>query len=196
MPYGFCMQHDGFIVKSEFEDDAVWQTLRPKVGALSTPNVDGKPIDLDVLGTVRFKITSSHQDLEPMFPTKHRNAVSAEIREFIESIEPGVHQFIPTDINLQDGSKASGQYYLVNICNQLDAVDDVRSELNKSVYSNVYISVGNPNDRFILRQDVVGEKSLWIDSRVVGVEFMSDQLHDAITSSNSSRLAFIKAEFS
>ena len=191
MPYAFTMKHDGRIVRAAFEDEEVWRSVKQTIDGREWDigRAKGRPIDAAAIGAVRVQITSDQSDLEPMIPLKKRNAVSQTIRDFIESVEPGVHQFIPAYITLKDGSIPKESYYLINICNLVDALDLSRTQMTKSSYGSQFIASGK-NDRIVLQEKKIDGLAIWIDVNVIGAEFMSDALHDKLHAIKCTRFDF------
>jgi hypothetical protein len=188
------MKHDSGIVWPVFEDEDIWRTAKQTVDGRDwvIGEAKGRPIDVAALGEVRVQVTSGQTSLEPMFPLKYRHAVSKSLRDFICAIEPDVHQFISVDISLRDGSFPPEPYYLINICNRVDAVDEQHTRMSRSSYGDVFLASGS-NDRIALRDDEVNSMAIWIDARVVGWEFMSDRLHKRLKYTGCTRFDFVAA---
>lgn len=56
----------------------------------------------------------------------HSGLVNSRLKQLIEEFEPGVHQFVPTQIVHQDGSPYSDQYWNFICCSLIDAVSPDR----------------------------------------------------------------------
>jgi hypothetical protein len=196
MPYGFSMKLDNKIIWPEFEDEEVWRTIKQSVDGRERVTYEalGQPIDVAALGAIRVRITSNHGALEPMVPLKKRSAVSQSIRDFIETIEPGVHQFIPVEVTLSNGEAPAENYYLINICNLVDAVDQANSKMKKASYGNSFIVSGSSNAKVVLDKSAIQRMALWIDSSITGMEFMSDELYARLQTSTCTRFDFIEAQ--
>lgn len=89
--------------------------------------------------------------------------LSEGVRELIETLEPGVHQFFPVEMLNPDGSVREPRRYLLNVCQTVSAVVD-------GTYS-----VLSDGTRFYLahrpmkvRKDIISNLHLWRDS---GVDF-------------------------
>jgi hypothetical protein len=198
MPYGFSMKNDNKIIWPEYEDEDVWRTIKQSVNGRerATYEAFGQPMDVAALGAVRVRITSNHTALEPMVPLGKRYAVSQSIREFIETLEPGVHQFIPLEITFRNGEAPTEKYYLVNICNLVDAVDKANSRMKKSSYGSRFIVTGSSNAKVVLKKRAIHEMSLWVDSSITGMNFMSDDLYEKLHLEKCTRFDFIQAQIS
>lgn len=198
MPYGFSMKNDNKIIWPEFEDEEAWRTIKQSVDGREriTSEALGQPIDVAALGAIRVRVTSDHKALEPMVPLGRRHAVSQSIRDFIETIEPGVHQFIPVEVTFSNGEAPTEKYYLANICNLVDAVDKANSRMKKSSYGSKFIVTGSSNAKVVLNKSAINEMALWIDSSITGMNFMSDDLYEKLQSEKCTRFDFIEAQIS
>jgi hypothetical protein len=196
MPYGFSMKNDNKLIWPEFEDEEVWRTVKQSVDGRERVTSDalGHPIDVAALGTIRVKLTSDHKALEPMVPLGRRHAVSQSIRDFIEALEPDVHQFIPVEITFRNGEAPTEKYYLVNICNLVDAVDKANSRMKKSSYGSRFIVSGSSNAKVVLYNNAIQGMALWIDASIIGLNFMSDGLYEILKSEKCTRFDFIEAQ--
>ncbi|MCA3585603.1 MAG: hypothetical protein IOD03_18190 [Methylocystis sp.] len=113
----------------------------------------------------------------------NRPIVSQDWKDAIESLEPGVHQFIPIEVYDEIGTPYGRKYYYLNIKSILDAIDPDGE--------NVYLSEGQYNRRVdrtgpipwnLLRANY-GNHHLWRQSKDgLGREriFISDQLYKKI----------------
>jgi hypothetical protein len=192
MPYLFTMKHDNRYVQASLENEAIWNEVSHRVGehSLRIAEATGNPIDAEALGTVRGKITSSHRALDAMFPLRWRWAVSQPIRDYVEAIEPGVHQFIPFDVTLKTGERPAHRYYLLNICSLLDAIDPNQTTARRANEAGPFLAFVGLNRRIVARADKVAGKVLWMDCDVIGGGFMSDDLQNKLVSMNCTRLQF------
>lgn len=76
----------------------------------------GTRIDPRLVPT-RAQITSSHHHLMDFI---YSALVSERVREAVERLEPGVHQFVATEVVRRDGSRPPMPYYFFNILNAVD----------------------------------------------------------------------------
>jgi hypothetical protein len=194
MPYGFRMRHDNNIVWPVFEDDDIWRTLKQTVDGRdwAVGEARGNAINVAAVGPVRVRIASGQSSIDPMVPLKMRYAVSETIRQFIEFLEPGVHQFIPVQITLSNGDAPHEPHYLVNICNRVAAVDGERTRMSRASYGTAFLASG-ARDIIVLHEDRVAGMALWIDPGIVGWDFMNNALHDKLQSLGCTRLDFSQA---
>jgi hypothetical protein len=63
---------------------------------------------------------------------KHFRPVSDRFKEVVERLEPGIHQFFPAEYLDKHGSHRSHMWFL-NICNRIDSMDHVLSEMTGMV---------------------------------------------------------------
>ncbi|MGE0630399.1 MAG: DUF1629 domain-containing protein [Hyphomicrobiaceae bacterium] len=107
--------------------------------------------------------------------------VSDRIRSTVEELEPGLHQFIPMELVAPNAWKrllVDTQYYWLNCCTRLEAIDISRSELVSPVPGSV--SLGRPTDdaTIAVKASVVRQHHLWMSVRPIasGDVFVSESL--------------------
>ena len=112
------------------------------------------------------------------FVTGGAPCLSSAVRDLIEALEPGVHQFFPVDIHGVDGKIREPRRYLLNICQLVDAIVEGRyAVLNDG--SRLYRASSRSPIK-IRRQDV-SNLHLWRDRRVAYQHFLvSDVLYRKI----------------
>jgi hypothetical protein len=122
-----------------------------------------------------------------------RYIVSEDWRVAIESLEPGVHQFIPLEVYDELGTFYGRKYYFLNIRNIIDAIDPDSD--------SVYLSQGQYNLRdsyygiWPLLKEKFGNHHLWLQSKDgLGREcsFMSNELYKKIKDLRPQPLEFRK----
>ncbi len=121
----------------------------------------------------------TRRPLPHFFKRSDKRNVSEVWRLAIESLEPGVHQFIPIEIYDEKGNPYEIKYYYINIRNILDAIDPDSD--------NIIITVGQYNlirpidiklPWPLLREKFEG-RHLWLQSKDgLGRQdmFLSDEL--------------------
>ncbi len=112
-------------------------------------------------------------------------AISQRLKDAIEAIEPGVHQFIPFDLLNKDGSPYEAQFYFYNICTEVDAVNPVLGGVKKRFYGlspeehpDIYswqIKSGGDKNLAVFKNRIAG-RAIWTDRRYTVVRFFSDTL--------------------
>jgi hypothetical protein len=112
------------------------------------------------------------------FVTGGAPCLSPAVRDLIEALEPGVHQFFPVDTHGVDGKMREPRRYLLNACQLVDAIVDGRYSVS-NVGSRLY-RASSRNPIKIRRQDV-SNLHLWRDRRLAYQEFLvSDVLYRQI----------------
>jgi len=114
--------------------------------------------------------------------------VCSEVREAIEELEPGVHQFFSVRILRErgkrpiyrlDGRILDMPYYLLNPGIRLDAVDLEKSDVDVRIHPHVTLVGVNPGrwDTVVLRRSVIAGRHIWRGQYQLGMyTFFSDQL--------------------
>jgi hypothetical protein len=134
----------------------------------------------------RAQVISMSGPLPDHLPGSGFGAINAKIKDAIEGIEPGVHQFFPVEIVMPDGSLAE-PYWFMNVVNRVNAVS---LEHCVEVYEFFYdkekypgwsnIRFNTQSDTIIaLRKSAIQGKALWYDYKFEN-NFMSDALADFI----------------
>lgn len=106
------------------------------------------------------------------------------IRDKIEELEPGVHQFLPAEITAKGGERPERRYWFLHICNRVDAIDPEKSVLRFAEGGGRFYADGIPGGatpRMVLREEAIAGMCLWKDRRWSTGFFMSDALFDFVT---------------
>ena len=142
----------------------------------------GKPITARGLPTEVRQI-SDHKYIPDILTIFGLWVVSEDFRRVVESIEPGIHQYLPFKLFRKNGEAAEKQYYFLNICRQVDAIDMELSDTywTESPLSKEPIELLRVGGKVVLRKDHIAGLHLWrgaggYQTRV----FFSDALMDAV----------------
>lgn len=98
--------------------------------------------------------------------------VNNRIRQAVEAIEPSVHQFIPTNVILPDGTR-DDTWWTMHICHRVDAlaleycVDVFKYNPKPIQCQNLYYYRSNEDNRMRLaiHKDRVAGMAIWLDWR-------------------------------
>lgn len=143
-----------------------------------------------------FYVSTRRQTLPGMFQCwPIADAVSEQLRNKIEELEPGVHQFFPIELELLKGERPDQPYYLLNIMNVIDAIDPEKS-VSDSIHSPYSFGTSHfwnrpeskRNTRIVLYKNVIAGMCIWNDVNSYGDIFMSDELYDFIKKNKLTRL--------
>jgi hypothetical protein len=98
--------------------------------------------------------------------------VSEKFKALVESLEPGVHQFMPVDVfDKPDGPVASHRYWL-NVCHRKDCVDPVRSKFKwVADYTGVtgfWEDRAHPDSKLTFSLEKIGAMHLWVNPHLLG----------------------------
>jgi hypothetical protein len=99
--------------------------------------------------------------------------LSSEVRDMIETLEPGVHQFLPVEIYGVDGNIREPRRYLLNICQLVDAIVDGKYSVLRDG-SRLY-RAGYRSPIKIRRRDV-SNLHLWRDRRLIYRKFLISEV--------------------
>jgi hypothetical protein len=111
-------------------------------------------------------------------------ALSTRLKDLIESIEPGVHQFAPVEVLHKDGSPYGETFWFYNILTVIDAINPVKGGVYKQPRSNfdkdpdAFVwTIKSGGDGFLaVYKDRVAGRAMWLDKRFYGAHFFSDAL--------------------
>jgi hypothetical protein len=144
------------------------------------------PIGIPLLQKPPFPLSLQIKKMSGPLPDKLPNdplgEVNSAIKNKIEQIEPGVHQFFPVDVFLPDGSKDEPRWWM-KVCNRVDAValeqcEDVYEYRPKpEQYPNwmYYRSNWDKRTKIAVHKDRVAGKAMWYDWRIQK-NFFSEEL--------------------
>lgn len=144
----------------------------------------GTPLDPAIVPK-RFSVGVVAKSLPDIFSLKLGLGVTKTFREKVEELEPGIHQFFSIALRDKSGEVLEERYWLLNICNRVDAVDLAKSEqppTGKSYDSHIVRTHGEV--KIVLRNELISGKCMWIDRRVGFAYFFSDELMDFVEANN------------
>lgn len=126
-----------------------------------------------------------------------RLIVAQQVRDAIEAIEPGVHQFFQAQLTPLKGDVIDVSYHILNVCHRLRAIDGERTAVPFTLYDDGARKVYSllPRSQFVLRSDVVAGKAVWRDEQAHEF-FISDALHDVIASAGARNVDLTRVELS
>ncbi len=105
------------------------------------------------------------------------NAVSEEFKDAIESVEPGVHQFVPFEIYDREGKLIKKPFYFWRICTSLDAISPELGgvkplgDLKEHFWQ---IKSGDNREKLAVKKDVIEGHAAWCDVRMPAHVFVAD----------------------
>ena len=139
----------------------------------------------------RFKTETRADRLPDMFDCLAGFMVSDVLRDKIEELEPGVHRFFDAEITCKGGEKPAKRYWLFQICNLVDAIDEEKSNLftvktGFKAYRRYGLGPG-AEPRLVFRKEAIEGMCVWMDERFSDF-FMSDELFEFIRKNKLTRL--------
>jgi hypothetical protein len=130
----------------------------------------------------RAQVISMSAPLPDHLPGSGFGAVNTKIKDAIEAIEPGVHQFFPVEVTFPDGSLAEPYWYL----NAVNRVNAIALEHCVQVYERFYdrdlypgwsdfVYNRMPETIIAIHKEKVAGMALWIDYKL-DQNFISEDL--------------------
>lgn len=120
--------------------------------------------------------TSDHKKLYDFVPTRYAWLLSRRAMELIESIDRGIHQFIPFDLRLKDGFPAPEPRWIFNNCARLDtAIAPEHSTAGPVMPDNPnwFFAFDPGPQKLAVYKDKVAHRAIWSDRRFKRL-FVSD----------------------
>lgn len=119
--------------------------------------------------------------------------ITKRVRDAIESIEPDVHNYLPVEVIMPDGSLAASRW-LLNICTRIDTIAVDKSEDVREIFPPMmarkfpgwsrYNSDLQPGrTKIAVYRDRIAGRAIWFEYKL-GWAMCSDKLHDWIVDNN------------
>lgn len=110
-------------------------------------------------------------------------AVSQRVIDIIESIEPGVHQYLPYELVQPDGFIHPDRRWLLNVCTRVETLDYERSNVIP-IRDRPHFYHDRTNDhQLVIRKSAVTGRAIWFEYRYrdsAGQFLISDAFWDAL----------------
>lgn len=174
-------------------EDKFSVSCEPSDDLKALPIFDGQKIDTSGLD-LRF-IRKYKRGVLSDFPFGLRgpNSCSAALRDAIEELEPGIHQFVPVDLFWKDGTPTGERVFLMNAGQKIESIDAENSQSlipSINIDGNPYYQIqgiGGGNYHIVVKKEIVGKRHFWreggLAGQVFGAKFFcSDALSDLIRS--------------
>jgi hypothetical protein len=140
----------------------------------------------------RVKWMDPNDNPVPDFDTTPMLNVSERVKQLVESLEPGIHQFVPVEYLDRKGNFLEKRYWFV-VCNRIDSLDRERTTMlfvpgqgwmNPIVANRLgetippHINIKEPA-RLVFNLAQIGSVHLWHDKFLGSSEFISDKMAEA-----------------
>jgi hypothetical protein len=107
------------------------------------------------------------------------NLVSSRLKDAVEELDPGRHQFFPVVAEGRDGDVKPGEFFIFNVVGRIDSIIEARSNFNASGRGHVdnwgYERRVGPW-QCALDTAVIGDRACWVEHRYGGRWFISERL--------------------
>jgi hypothetical protein len=105
--------------------------------------------------------------------------VSSRVRDAVEELDPGRHQFFPVVVEDKNGVARPGDFFVFNVVGRIDSIIEDRSNLRASGRGNIenwgYERRVGPW-QCALDAAVIGGRACWVEHRYGECWFISDRL--------------------
>ena len=105
--------------------------------------------------------------------------ITKRIRDVIEKLEPGVHQYLPCELYYKDGTLAPGERRYLNICNRLDTIAPEHCNIGIFPDNGKYYTGNGTWDVKVLQHKVAGH-AIWSEWKYNNRTYVSDAFAEAI----------------
>jgi hypothetical protein len=154
--------------------------------------ITGRRLDIGPITYVQQITDPEKQPLPVMQIRGSVWAVNETFRGIVERFEPGIHQFLPMEVQLADGNPSGISYYIFNVCQRIASADLARSQ--------VYSREGSERVGFVLRDDklvvraqTIAGKHVWRDDYFFNrVIFCSDEIKQALEAAEFNMVEFAR----
>lgn len=134
----------------------------------------------------RARLTSKSEEVPDFVQMAGCWAVSGTFRGLVERLEPKVHQFLPVELILGPGRTTPKNYFLLNICQKIDAVIPERSNVDavlNEATGNVLLHPGAGPPVWVVDGHAIKGLHLWRGARQLRDQILfSDVLMSAVRS--------------
>ncbi|CAK0758639.1 putative PAS domain-containing protein [uncultured Gammaproteobacteria bacterium] len=162
----------------------------------------GMPVSLGS-GPFRAFMRTNHKYPTDFICLPPVRGVTEAFRAMVEELEPGVHQFFPVEVTRKNGEPLEKQYYLLNVCQAIDAVIIDRSDVEWTYTSlNIpgltripvlQLTRGSPH--FTLSGPAIAGRHIWRGkSELSSLMFFSDALMQRVLEQRMRKLRFCRAD--
>lgn len=152
----------------------------------------GRPVDPASMPKFLERVGPKEYPLLDFYSMAQKPVVNEAFKQAVEELEPGVHQFFKMQI-VQEGDKSlrplTEMYWMV-ICNRLITLHDTLCD--PPLRSNGWPA--SPYGGWVFSSQKIGRAHAWIDKRITGGAFISEQLHEKLAALNMSGVKFTAFE--
>jgi hypothetical protein len=143
---------------------------------LVVPLEQGRPLEHPERMPKVGYIPKPRKQLYPIMSILSQFGVTAELKEFIESWEPGVHEFYPIKLVAKDtGDEMPVTYYVMNICNRLSSVLLESPGVRVNRIGDRVFWQPLEYDQVVFHREVVRGKHIWRDDGALAAQYASDE---------------------
>ena len=138
----------------------------------------------------RFVLSKHYQSLADLIELGAGIAVTGRLRDLIERLEPGRHQFWPVEIIQRSGEAYPSAYFFLRVLSQLDAFEKEKSDPTCWKKSLQILKIAPPKEEnargIALSRNVIAGHHIWrgfvsAEAGISGFDFyVSDTLKAAI----------------
>jgi len=191
--YGYYVEVDpldGDISRIEVVDQTPDGGL-PFIPTIQPAHTMGRPVKPDSVPT-RMRWGDRQKHPIPDFDNGLILNVSNRAKELIESLEPGIHQFLPVEYFDVDDEPVEKRWFLI-VGNRIDGVDRDHSRMRLA--KGIMWTANDVDDpKLVFNEAQARGRHLWVDKHLDGGQFISDVLAQRIQDEGLTGLRLNRAE--
>lgn len=182
---------DGDMDKVENEDRSIDIGINPPRSTRAMRF--GRRVKTEFLPT-RIRPSTNQSRMPDFAIAKLAQICLAKFRDVVETLEPGVHQFVPVQVVRKNGDHIADMFWFVP-CNRLDTLDLKLSQPQPPIDDlGFFVGLG-ANQRKVFNRRQIGNHHVWIDKRIIGgFIWVSEQFHGAVVEAGLIGLNLIAKE--
>jgi hypothetical protein len=138
----------------------------------------------------RLQVHSRVDKLPDLFSS--RNAIlicSGRLRDLLEELDPGVHQFIPITVEQYSGMRPPQAHFILNVHYKQDSIVDELSDVRRNalvpnnrniLYFNFPYKANSKSVDVVIDRSKLSDVNLWREMRYPESLLISDRLHNEL----------------
>lgn len=178
-----------------YSASVVWEDEK---GRWKDDKIGGTPIVAQLAPTTGY-LRKKKKNVPAIIPNGMVFVVSSRVREIVEELELGVHQFLPVKIrNGKRGEEIVPPYHILRILRKIDGVDVERSrslsyspQLGKRPPARMAWHGRTNPPHIVVNEEEIRDAHLWVDPWIPAIWFMSNELHDRLAEIRARGISFI-----
>jgi uncharacterized protein DUF1629 len=141
-----------------------------------------------------LKIRSAHKTLPDFFLLSGKYAISDRMKDVLEKLEPGVHQYIPVILQKKSGEPFEGEFFVLHPCSAVDAIVPEQSDVSfhTTPAGRKTLRLKKVRPKLTVQKDKIKDRHFWTgDESFSRIFFSSDAFFDEVQKAKLKGFDFI-----